>query len=186
MALGQGRLAAELAAPETLDVFGGYQPSLRLGEHLEACIGDHEALIERDAASAGIDRGELKRQIRLHLPSVGARLLKSGMYREAYEAVRHNAEERAVAIQIHQEAVALAANMKLLSHAEYSCKRDLSLEAEEGPRLPLRFARITPSVGNEYQAHLHYLRAVRGDTYLQYGIFLPDADRPTAYSVVLL
>ena len=74
--------------------------------------------------------------------------------------------------------------MKLLNQADYQGRRDLRLDAVDGPSLPLRVDRIKPSVGNEYQSSLHYLRSIRGDTHLHYGVFLPDAELPMAYIAV--
>lgn len=183
MAHGLGELTAELPVTEAIEACGRVSADspLRMDERLQACVDDNEALIRHDADASGIDRSEFERQLKLHLLTVGLEILREGRHREAYEMVRHTALERALGIHLHQQKVASEARMKLLRDAEYGCKRGLSLETRSGTRLPLRFGRVMPSIGNHYQANLHYLQAVRGDTSLHYGMFLPDAEMPMAY-----
>src|SRR5207244_1225117 len=40
---------------------------------------------------------------------------------------------------------------------------------------------VKPSIGNLYQRRLHYLRSVRGDTLMHFGLFLPGAEYPLTY-----
>jgi hypothetical protein len=48
-------------------------------------------------------------------------------------------------------------------------------------KIPLRFGPVQPSVGDYYQARLHYLRSSRGDTVLHFGAFLPGTRYPLNY-----
>lgn len=176
MAQGQG----ELSTPQTF-----------VAAHIDACMDAVRKSATKKADKEGIAAKELERQLRLHLPAVEPELLRPRRYwlrprryREAYDKVLPVALERARAIHIEQSAIADAAQLKLLHAADYSCRRDLWLEATDAPSLRLRFERIKPSIGFHYQAELHYLRALRGDTHLHYGVFLPDADRPMAYIAV--
>ncbi|MEV0797102.1 hypothetical protein AB0I34_05405 [Kribbella sp. NPDC050281] len=111
-------------------------------------------------------------------------MLDDERYRVAYETVLLVALQRAEEIRRHQAIVMSSAGMQLLEGADYSCRRGLTLEATGRSHLKLRFEPVEPSIGFHYQAELHYLRAVRGDTYLHFGVFLPDAELPMAYIAV--
>lgn len=151
---------------------------------LEDCVGANRGLIERDAAESLIRPGELERQVRLHLPSAPSRLIEPGRYREAYDAVRTIALDRAVAIHTEHGAALVGAKVKLLSDADYLCRRSLWCAAPGRLPVSLRFGDVDPEVGRRYQKRLHYLRAVRDDTAFHFGLFLDDAEWPIAYIAV--
>jgi hypothetical protein len=151
---------------------------------LEECVAANRGPIDRDAVASLLRPGELERQVRLHLPSAPSWLVARGSYREAYEAVRTIAVDRAVAIQAEHESAAVAAKVKLLNDADFVCRRSLLCEAPGRLPLRLRFGDVDPEVGRRYQMRLHYLRAVRDDTAFHFGLFLEDAEWPLAYIAV--
>jgi hypothetical protein len=151
---------------------------------LEECVAANRGPIERDAAESLIRPNELERQVRLHLPSAPSRVVEDGRYREAYEAVRTVALDRAVAIRAEHESAAVAAKVKMLNDADYICRRGLWCEAPGRLPLRLRFGDVDPELGRRYQARLHYLRAARDDTAYHFGLFLDDAEWPMAYIAV--
>jgi hypothetical protein len=176
MAYSRGRLSGDLTTPQAVVVATNAQ--------LDACMAKAREWIPDDADLAGIDAGDLERQIRLHLPSIDRQLLHGEYYKEAYAQVLPTARERATTIRLEHSEVASGANMKLLADADYICRRDLWLEATEGPSLRLRFDDVDPVVGRRYQERLHYLRAARDDTSHHFGLYLADAELPMAYVAV--
>ena len=137
--------------------------------------------MQTDASIADVDLRTFERQVRLHLPSVSERHHTEAGYHEAYDAVRAIALVRAGRISQELEQAELHANASLLLPKTFRVRRDLTLEAADGSTLRLRFDAVKPSIGHIYQSHLHYLRSVRADTRLHFGLFLPGADYPLTY-----
>jgi hypothetical protein len=148
---------------------------------IDQCIAENQCAIERDAKIAGVDLRTYERQVRLHLPAVWGRFLVLHRYRDAYDMVRSIALVRSACIRQECETAEFRANASLLISRKFLAKKDLKLHGADGANLDLRFGEVKPSVGNVYQARLHYLRSVRGDTTMHFGIFLPGALYPLTY-----
>ncbi|WP_433168751.1 hypothetical protein [Kribbella sp. CA-247076] len=166
MAHGQG----VLSAPQTF-----------VAAQIDACVAAIKQQVIKEADKIGISAKELERQLRLHLPAVEPALLHPSRHQDAYDKVLPIALARAMAIQREQGLIADSAQLRLLQGADYWCRRGFWLEAADAPPLLLRFERLKPSIGFHYQAEMHYLRALRGDTHLHFGLFLPGAESPIAY-----
>jgi hypothetical protein len=151
---------------------------------LDRCVSANLASIERDAASAGVSPAELERHVRLHLPSVPVEAIVAQRLHEAYETVRRIASERAIAIHREHQNAAGHGGTELLQDTDYICRRDLWLETNSRPRVPLRFDDVDPELGEYYQGSLHYLLTPRADTTHHFGLYLADAKWPIAYIAV--
>lgn len=151
---------------------------------IEACIGANAEIINRDADLVGLEQRSYETQVRLHLPSVPRAKIIEGDHASTYEHIRAIVLIRAAKIRQELDDAELMANTSLLLPKIYEAKRNLTLEAEDGGTLTLSFKPVLPSVGHIYQSRLHYLRSVRSDTYLHYGMYLPGAKYPLTYVAI--
>jgi hypothetical protein len=160
------------------------QPNLKVSlrePYVEDCIRLNRDRIKRDAKLVGINVRTYETQVRLHLPALRDELGSSAQFSKMYDRVQPIALVRAAGIRQALEKAVLYANTSLLLPKDYHARRNLLLSADDGSKIDLSFRPVRPSVGYLYQSHLHYLRSVRSDTYLHYGIFLPGAKYPLTY-----
>jgi hypothetical protein len=148
---------------------------------VENVIKETAASIARDAGQLGIDERTFRTQVCLHLPSIDRSELRSGDPARVYEAIRVPVIARCSVIKMSiDQAEQLAYTSLLLGRRKV--RRDLVVERDGAPSVPLTFAPVQPSVGHFVQSRLHYLQSPRCDTVLELGIHVPDAPMPLAYA----
>jgi hypothetical protein len=147
---------------------------------VENVIKETAPAIARDACQLGIDERTFRTQVRLHLPSIDRSELRSGDPARVYEAIRVPVIARCSVIKMSiDQAEQLAYTSLLLGQRKV--RRDLEVERDGAPPVPLTFGRVQPSVGHFVQSRLHYLQSPRCDTVLELGIHVPEAPMPLAY-----
>jgi len=147
---------------------------------VENVIKETAAAIARDAGQLGIDERTFRTQVRLHLPSIDRSELRSGDPARVYEAIRVPVIARCSVIKMSiDQAEQLAYTSLLLGQRKV--RRDLVVERDGAPPVPLTFGPVQPTVGQFVQSRLHYLQSPRCDTVLELGINVPEAPMPLAY-----
>jgi hypothetical protein len=147
---------------------------------VESVIKETADAIARDASQLGIDERTFRTQVRLHMPRVDRSELKSGDPARVYEALRVPVIARCSVIKMSiDQAEQLAYTSLLLG--QFKVRRNLVVERDGGPPVPLTFGRVQPSVGHFVQSRLHYLQSPRCDTVLELGIHVPEAPMPLTY-----
>ena len=157
----------------------GFPDSLK-DPDVESVIKETADAIARDASQLGIDERTFRTQVRLHIPRVDRSELKSGDPARVYEALRVPVIARCSVIKMSiDQAEQLAYTSLLLG--QHKVRRNLVVERDGGPPVPLTFGRVQPSVGHFVQSRLHYLQSPRCDTVLELGIHVPEAPMPLTY-----
>jgi hypothetical protein len=147
---------------------------------VENVIKETAAAVARDARQLGIDERTFRTQVRLHLPSINRAELRSGDPARVYEAIRVPVIARCSVIKMSiDQAEQLAYTSLLLGQRKV--RRDLVVERDGAPPVPLTFGLVQPSVGHFMQSRLHYLQSPRCDTVLELGINVPEAPMPLVY-----
>jgi hypothetical protein len=156
-----------------------FRDSLR-DPDVENVIKGAATAITRDANQLGIDQRTFRTQVRLHLPSIARPELRSGDPARVYEALRVPVIARCSVIKMSIDQAEQHAYTSLLL-GQRKVRRNLMVERDGGPPVPLTFGRVQPSVGHFVQSRLHYLQSPRCDTVLELGIHVPEAPMPLTY-----
>jgi hypothetical protein len=173
------------AAPRRLRPTTGSVPWRQFRDSLqdpdvENVISQASGVIARDANQLGIDERTFRTQVRLHLPSIDRSTLRSGDPARIYDSLRVPVIARCSVIKMSIDQAEQHAYTSLLL-GQRKVRRNLVVERDEGPSVPLTFGRVQPSVGHFVQSRLHYLQSPRCDTILELGIHVPEAPMPLAY-----
>jgi hypothetical protein len=156
-----------------------FRDSLR-DPDVENVIREAATVITRDANQLGIDERTFRTQVRLHLPSIDRSELRSGDPTGVYESLRVPVIARCSVIKMSIDQAEQHAYTSLLL-GQRKVRRNLIVERDGGPFVPLTFGRVQPSVGHFVQSRLHYLQSPRCDTILELGIHVPEAPMPLTY-----
>jgi hypothetical protein len=149
-------------------------------EDIEVFVRSAARRISTDARLVGIDRRSFETQVRLHLPRLPRMAIRTWPRRKTYEAVRVAALVRCGEIRQASEDAAYQAQLSLLLGGE-TVRKDLTFTGDNEYCVPFRFGPVLPSIGNFVQSRLHYLRSARGDTSLEFGLYVPGASMPLTY-----
>jgi hypothetical protein len=148
---------------------------------VEAVVAGLADEIARDAILLNIDERTVRTQIRLHLPNINRAALRSLSPKLVYEKIRLQVIARCSVIQEGIERAERLAYSSLLLGARV-LRRDLTVERQDAPTVPLTFGLVQPSFGYFIQSKMHYLMNARCDTVLELGIHAPAAPMPLGYA----
>jgi len=144
-------------------------------------VGELAHEIARDAILLNVDERTVRTQIRLHLPNIERSALRSLSPKSVYEKIRLQVIARCSVIQEGIDRAEKLAYSSLLLGARV-LRRDLTVERQVPPTVPLAFGPVQPSFGYFVQSKLHYLMNARCDTMLELGIHAPEAPMPLVYA----
>jgi len=152
-----------------------------IDQDTEAIVAELADEIARDAILLNVDKRTIRTQIRLHLPNIHRSMLRSLPPELVYEKIRLQVIARCSVIQESIDRAEKLAYSSLLLGARV-LRRDLTVERQSAPTVPLTFGSVQPSFGYFIQSKLHYLMSARCDTMLELGIHAPEAPMPLGYA----